>query len=166
MHQRFLIATIAGKAAETIRFRFERWLGLPEDSEALAKELKRFLKDLRANADLPPVLFCCEYVDMWSMGDLFNQAGLKSVMASNLQVACHPLPDGGKLIRHVEQWLRGGTQFDEQRWFGMVLREATARWQKLWEKAAVVVVRQVIGATVQDEVVKASLMAVPEWLQR
>ena len=37
------------------------------------RPLRAFLASLRANSSIPPVIFFVEYVDSWSMGDVFQR---------------------------------------------------------------------------------------------
>jgi hypothetical protein len=49
-------------------------------------------------------------------------------------------------------------------WFIARLREAVAAWEKLVERATLVVLRYVVDASALDEEVTASLRSCPNWL--
>jgi hypothetical protein len=52
----------------------------------------------------------------------------------------------------------------EQQWLASRLREAAEGWVSVAEPLAVVVVREVLGASTTDEEVRAALRGVPNWL--
>lgn len=109
------------------------------------------------------------YSDLWSMGDLFCRwltppggPGPIAIHADRFQVYGYVLPDDGRLGRHLTT--AGPQQFAEYDQFVGRLREAVAAWQGIAERAALVVLREVVGGLVTDEELRLSLSAVPDWL--
>jgi hypothetical protein len=115
----------------------------------------RFCAALRGNGLSLPVLYFCEWIDSWLMGDLVPGPG--AAEGRKYQAACFS-PE--QALAWAE---RCGHQFPEQEWLAARLREAAACWDGT-ERRVVVVVREVIGATTTDEEVAASLGVIPEWL--
>ena len=74
----------------------------------------------------------------------------------------YALPDGGHLGRHLTT--AGLQQFGEYDQFVGRLHEAVGAWQEWAERAALIVLREVVGGLVTDEELKASLSLVPDWL--
>ena len=60
---------------------------------------------------------------------------------------------------------RCGEQFEEEQWLSVRLKEAVEAWQPLVGPTLVVVLREVLGESMSDGDVAASLDRVPSWLQ-
>ena len=178
--QRITIAKLAGVAADLVTQRFRKWSAArqaanpkewssdqwPPQVRALADEL---VDQIRSHSTCPPVLHYIEWIDMWAMGDLFDCWLTPPdcpyphfVFTDNLQVYAYPLPDGGRLARHLAN--AGAQQFQEYDWYVQRLREAVAAWDQLVDHAILVVVRDVVGATVTDDQIRDSLTTAPDWL--
>jgi hypothetical protein len=72
------------------------------------------------------------------------------------------LPDEGVLARHLAE--AGPQQQPETEWLVTRLQEALVSWDKLTDRAVLLVLRQVAGPMVTDEELLGSLQAVPTWL--
>lgn len=102
-----------------------------------------------------PIVYFCEWVDCWLMGDLVP--GPDPVEGRRCQVTCFS-------TEQAMAWAdRCGHQFPEQEWLATRLREAVIAWGGI-ERRAVVVVREVFDASTTHEQVEASLGVVPDWL--
>ena len=151
--QRLTIATIAGDAANAVATLFESW----QTSQQVGhSEVDCFCEQLRTNGTSLPIVYFCEWIDRWLMGDLVPGAG--AVEGKKFQVAC----------MSSEQALSGadrcGNQFQEQEWLACRLREAASGWSSVAEPKLIIVVREPLGASTTDDEVRVSLRAVPAWL--
>jgi hypothetical protein len=151
--QRVIVATIAGDAAAAVQALWRSWHSSPAPDPA-AVDL--FCERLRANSAELPVVYFCEWVDHWLMGD--EVPGPGAVDGKRFQVACLS-------PRRAVSWAgQCGSQFPEQQWLARRLREAARGWGSVAEPLAVVMVREVLGASITDEEVRAALHGVPSWL--
>jgi hypothetical protein len=127
--------------------RFETFRNVDDPSEwssdqwpvAVRREMDAFACALRSNGHQPPVIFFGEYVDCWSMGDLFDrwlspQGGNQpfKLFADRFQLWCYPLPDGGSLAKQLQHSTRlkriRQRNPQEERWFTMNLLEQHSLW--------------------------------------
>jgi hypothetical protein len=177
--QRMIVAKIAGEAAVSLFDRFRNFnlqgarLRGNRDSRT-CDELQHFVSGLRAHSDCPPVLFYAEYVDMWSMGDVFTRpfAGFNRRrflhVEDGIELMVYRLPDKGRLERTIRAALRPkrvrSAQWQETRLFLTILLESVLSWEEIKGKSALVVVRDVHGSLVLDEDVIRSMKHVPEWI--
>jgi len=148
--QRLTVATFAGQSATTVA---EVVHSLRTKGDPAAVD--RFCAAVRDNGLSLPIVYFCEWVDRWLMGNLVP--GPDAVEGRQYQAAC--LSPEQALV-WAEQC---GHQFPEQEWLAARLREAAVAWGGV-ERRAVVVIREVLGGTTTDEEVEASLNVVPEWL--
>ena len=105
------------------------------------------------------------------MGDVFHRwlqppggSPPLVVHADRFEVFGYGLPDGGRLRRHLNA--AGLQQFAEYDRFVGRLRESVEAWQQLAERAALIVLREVVGGLVTDGELRASLSVVPDWLSK
>jgi hypothetical protein len=179
--QRITIAKVAGEAAGVVLRRLQGWADArrtsdPEEwsNEQWPPEVRRrvdaFAERLRSHAAEPPVVHYAEWADLWSMGDVFMRwltppDGSRPlyVHADHVEVYGYGLPDGGRLARHLAG--AGPQLFEEYTLFGSRLREAVEAWRSCADRAALVVLREVVGGLVTDDELTASLAVVPEWLR-
>jgi hypothetical protein len=178
--QRITVAKIGGLAADVALQRLRAWSAARQTDnpnewspaqwpEEVRQHADDFADQLRAHAFAPPVVHFIEWVDMWSMGDLFGLRLTPSdgpmplvVYADRYEIFGYNLPDGGRLAQHLAT--AGAQQWEEMDWFIGRLLEALDAWQKLVERAMIIVLRKVLDASVLDEEVVASLKRVPDWL--
>jgi hypothetical protein len=145
------VATLAGKAAITVAALFDRWRLTP-DPEAI----DHFCMAIRANASAVPVLYFAEWVDRWLMGGTIPGPGAiqgKRFQATSLSPG-HALAWAGQC----------GRQFAEHVWMASRLREAATCWETVAEQREIIVIREVSGASISDDEVRASLCSLPAWL--
>jgi hypothetical protein len=179
--QRITIAKIGGASADVVLQRVREWSSARQTDnsnlwepaqwpEGVRTEADEFAEQLRAHALAPPVVHFVEWADLWSMGDLFLRWLTPpdgpvpfSVHANQHQIFAYGLPDGGRLARHLAD--AGPQQWTETDWFIARLREAIVAWEKLVDRAALIVLRRVFDGSVSDEQVTASLRTVPDWLR-
>lgn len=150
--QRLVVATLAGEAASAVIALFRSWTPAADPAA-----IDLFCGRLRDNGDSLPVVYFSEWVDRWLMGDLVP--GPAAAAGHRCEAVC--LSPAQAIA-----WAEGcGDQFPEQGWLAARLREAARGWGSVAKRYAVVVVREVIGPSTADDEVRASLGAVPAWLQ-
>jgi hypothetical protein len=151
--QRLTVAAIAGDAAAVVE---RLWRGWQTSAAADASTVDHFCYQLRAHGTVLPVVYFCQWVDRLLMGDLVPGPG--AVDGKQFQLTCLT-PD--LALARADQC---GSQFAEQQWLAVRLREAAEGWGGLAKPLVVVVVREVLGGSTTDEEVEASLRGVPGWL--
>lgn len=167
-------------AADFVMDRLQEWTAARQvfDPEEWSSEqwpsvvrgrVDAFADRLRKDACFPPVIYYVEWSDLWSMDDLFSRwltppDGPRpiNIHADRFEVYGYGLPDNGRLIRHLAS--AGPQQFDEYDLFVNRLYEGVKAWQNLVDRAAVIVLREVVGGLVSDDELRASLSHVPDWL--
>ena len=152
--QRLFIATFAGEAAAVVANLFRAWRDASAAVDVAAVDL--FCTALRSNSTTLPLVYFCEWVDRWQMGDRVPGPG--SVNGRLFQTTVFTRDEA------LEWASRCGNQFQEEKWLAARLREAAVAWNGLVDRAIVVVVREVLGGVTTDEELQASLDAVPSWL--
>jgi hypothetical protein len=137
--------------------------------------LSRFMASLRANSSIPPVIFFAEYIDSWSMGDVFDRCfprrripNIVRLSRDELELVGYRLPDAGALQRNASRILRTKAVREpagqEKRWFLSTLLHAVDAWDDLVPDGALVVFREILGGLLEDtEIAKAS-ETVPQWI--
>jgi hypothetical protein len=104
-----------------------------------------------------PVVYFCEWVDHWLMGDQVSRPN--AISGQVYQVTCLS-PD------EARGWADNcGDQYAEQGWLAARLREAAEGWGTITDEYIVVLVREVLGGSTLDEEVMESLRRVPAWLR-
>jgi hypothetical protein len=184
--QRITIAKIGGEAGVAITSRFRRWAELRVFDDPMEwdsaqwpiearREIDAFASTLRAHGHELPVFYFSEYVDFWSMEDVYSRwlsqpdrPRAIEVHCDRFQLWCYALPDGGSLADLLQRAPRlkriRERDSQEERWFTIQLLEAILAWSPMVEVAAVVVLREVFGGLVEDHEVDESLTIVPDWI--
>jgi hypothetical protein len=120
------------------------------------------------------VLFFAEYIDFWSMGDVFQRCfprrqsrNVIKVSQDEVEILGYRLPDRRALHRRGKRLLRAKTVREqagqEQRWFLSIVLHALAAWEVVAHDGALVVIREVLGGLFEDADVEQSLEQVPQW---
>jgi hypothetical protein len=149
--QRLTVATLAGQAAGAVAAEFARWRHAPDPAA-----VDRLCTAVRDNATSLPVVYFAEWVDHWLMGDLVPGPGAGD--GRRFAAACLTPADAAA-------WADAcGGQFPEQGWLAARLREAARGWGSVTDRYAVLVIREVVGASTTDEEVRDALASVPAWL--
>jgi hypothetical protein len=117
--QRITVAKVGGAAADVVVRRLQEWSAArpttdPNEwsSEQWPRSVRhaadQFAVQLRAHALAPPVIYFTDWVDMWSMGDLFphwltppDGPTPLVVHADRFKLYAYGLPDGGRLAQQV-----------------------------------------------------------------
>jgi hypothetical protein len=154
--QRLMLATIIGESATATARLFQSWQ--TADQGADPADVDRFCAVLRENGAALPIVYFCEWVDAWLMGDLLPAA--TAAQGHRFQAACLT-PE-----QAVEWAGRCGHQFPEQDWLASRLREAVGAWDVLAAQRLILLVREVLGGSITDDEVRHSLKIVPDWLRR
>lgn len=178
--QRVTVAKIGGAGAEVVLARFREWSAARTSDDPDYRETEQwpadvrapadgFAEALRANALTPPVVHFVEYADLWSMGDIFEKwlsppKGPKPYYIEGNKNALYgyELPDHGKLAKFLAT--AGKQQAPEYDTYIRRLREAVEAWDKLVDRAVIVVLSHAIGSLVTDDELAESLQSVPPWL--
>jgi hypothetical protein len=178
--QRITIAKLGGVSGDVVLRRLAEWsaarqaddpeLWSPDQWPAEVRcEADDFAERLRTHGLVLPVVHFVEWADMWSMGNLFPRwltppdcPAPTGVHANRFEIFAYSLPDEGRLREYLasaapQQWAE--TDFFVQR-----LREAVEAWNAFVDRAALVVLRFVVGGSALDEEVTASLQSCPAWL--
>jgi hypothetical protein len=128
-----------------------------------------FADRLVAHGFAPPVVSFTQWADLWSMGDLFSRWLTPPdgpppllVHGERVEIYGYVLPDAGQLAQFLAT--AGPQQFKETDWFIHRLRDAVCSSEKLVDRAVLVVLRHVVGPTVLDNEITASLKKMPDWL--
>jgi hypothetical protein len=171
---------LAGVGSDWIADRLESWAAQrttdsacewsPEQwPETVRRQADHFASQLRDHATPPPVMHSVEWIDRWSGFDLFHRwlpPGGKfpklMVLGDRFEVYGYRLPDDGQLLNHLSEALN--LQWQEQEWFVSHLREAIKAWDGLIDRCLILVLRDVIGASVEDEDIVEGLAKMPRWL--
>jgi hypothetical protein len=143
--QRLTVAVLVGESAAVVATLFRSWRASSDPAA-----VDRFCVALRENALSLPIIYFCEWLDGWLMGDLVP--GSEAVQGGQYQAACF-FPEQALALAD-----ECGHQFPEQQWLASRLREAATGCGGA-EHRSVVVVREVFGHSTTDEDVKASLDA-------
>jgi len=183
--QRVIIAKIAGASASALFAQFSTscagGIGAPaqrsQEGSACPERhsnLRQLMNSVRSHAEAPPVVFYVEYIDMWSMGDVFREAfsacskrHLVHIVADDLELMLYCLPDNGCLEQHIRSALQKNrkcaTDAQETRWFLTLLQEALLSWRLVTEDTALLVMRIVSGPLMCDDQVERSFSEVADW---
>jgi len=176
--QTLTIAKIAGNAADATVALFQEWQAkrVPSDDgvcdpdqwpESVRREADQWVARLSSRRHQPPILFYAEYVDLWSSSPVMRFHGEKSLllmMTSRFELYCLPLPLGEEAFAKLKT-LRSKGQHQEDRLFGALTISAIEAWQDLIERSALVFIREVVAALIEDEEVTASQTGVPSWIR-
>ena len=180
--QRITLLKFSGVAGEEILQRFTAWSVArtpgeeepngwgeeqwPDDVRRAADALADLLK---AHAMQPPCLWACEWLDSWSMFDLFHRWLVPPkpqrplvVYGDRYELHAYALPDRGRLKRRLAK--AGKQQFPEYDWLITCLREAADAYAKVVDRAALVLIRQVLGGSLCDTELDEQLAKLPAWL--
>ncbi len=159
--QRFTVAKVGGDAGRAVGERLRAWAALGDAERDAA--VTAFALGLRANAHVPPVVSFCEWADLWLMGDtlrsLVEGSGGVYLVADRFSLG---VCDDLDAVRRLP---RDGWQYDEQAAFAARLREAADEWKLVVPDGVIVVVREVLGPSADDDEVRVSLAGVPGWLR-
>jgi hypothetical protein len=145
------VATIAGEAGRVVAELFLKWQATPTSGgqDLVRNAVDLLARQLRARGGLPPILYYCEWFDCWSMGDTLHLG--KVVEGKRMEASC------GSLFEAAAWAKQCGNQFPEDQWLASRLREASEAGQWPSVRASIVILREVLGPSVTDEEVRASL---------
>ncbi len=149
--QRLTVATLAGQSAIAVATRFDEWRSVADPVA-----VDQLCASIREHALSLPVVYFTEWVDRGLMGDLVP--GPNKVEGHRTQATCL---SSAEAVAWAE---RCGGQFAEHGWLASRLREAAGGWSGVGEPYAVVIVREVVWASVTDDEVRAAAASVPPWL--
>ncbi len=150
MMQRMMIATLAGDAADTAIAFFGAF-----QSAADPTAFDRFCIAISDNRLSLPIVYFCEWIDRWLMGD--RVPGPNAKQGVKYQASC-------MTPEEADAWAeKCGTQFQEQLSFAARLREAALGWGTVTDRYAIVVIRDVLHLSTGDDEVELSLRGLPSW---
>src|SRR5262249_44121452 len=121
----------------------------------------------------PPVLFYRQYVDQWSMGDVFGLVGRGNsrpavIHLGDGELYAYSLPDGGVLLKRLRAERRRSPKSvgrAEKFWFIDSIRDAVTISQSGKDGSALLVIRHVIGGLVDDDEISAAMRRTAGWLR-
>jgi hypothetical protein len=165
--QRLVLLKLVGESGRLVTESCRAWAAkqqaAPDDPD-LGKEIGRFAEVLDAHRAELPVVYYSEWLDRWSMGDdigtPFTERGGIVLKANGpfYQVCCTDQL-AALLTLPPDGW-----QFDEQKWLAVRLREAAAAWEPLIQGGTLLLLRRVVGASTDDDEIRAAAESVPGWL--
>jgi hypothetical protein len=172
--QRVLLVAIGGDLATAIWQDICRWNDArateaedewaPEDwSLDIRREVDRFVAKMHRSAFTPPVLYRAEYVDTWSMGDVFETALVKKHRDYSRRLYTNDHEIVATWVGHSEHIIPDDEATDETRWLYNRVNEAMDAWSDFAERRLLVLVRSGLGGLWADDEVKCALQGVPEW---
>lgn len=174
------VVKVAGAAGDWVWARLGEWAATRRAADPrvwqaedwpteVRQEVEQLVDRLRAHRAEPPVVHFVEWADLWSMGDtlarwLTPSSGAEPlrVWGDRYELYAYLLPDDGALARHLDG--AGPQQHPEYDWLVQRLREAVRSWGGLYDRAVLLAVRSILGASVTDEELTDSLRTVPTWL--
>lgn len=178
--QRISIVKVAGMAGDHLAGRLRGWMeqrttqtptewSTDQWPQFVRVQIDNFAALLRENSTAPPVVHFVEWIDLWSMGDLF-QAWFSPrdgeqpliVFGDQFEVYAYRLPDDGCLLDRLN--CDHNSQFPEAQTFQTRLRDAVVAWESIIDRSLIVVLRKATGGLVTDEDVVQSLLELPDWL--
>jgi len=151
--QRITVAVLAGGAGRVVRELFRSWRAMDSSCDSI----DQFCSALRAHGAELPVIYYCEWVDRWLMGDV--APGPHQIDGRKYQLACYSRPQA---LDRAKQCSRNVA---EEQWFATQLRQASRCWP-VEEHGVMLAVREVIGSTALDEEVVSTLNDIPAWLRQ
>lgn len=174
------IAKIGGLAGDRLAKMIREWADLrtvetpsewsPDQwPQSVRAQVDRIASLLRKNSAFPPVIHFVEWIDSWSMGDVFQSLlspidGEKplQVFGDQFEVYGYCLPDDGLLLRRLA--MNTTYSFGETQWFSRRLAETIGARQEITCRSLIVVLRDAISALVSDEDLAETLAGLPPWL--
>ena len=178
--QRITMMKVAGIGGDHIADRLQSWAAqrttetqcewLPEQWPAsVCEQVDRLASQLRDHPTPPPVIHFVEWIDQWSMGDLFdrwlhpaNRLPKLVVHGQRFEIHGYSLPDDGRLLDILSKHRK--LQWPEQDWFVKRLHEAITAWDALVDRSFIVVLREVFGGLATDAEIVQRLTEMPDWL--
>jgi len=178
--QRITVMKVAGVGGDWIADRLSTWAsqrmtdtpdewGSDQWPETVRQQADHLCGQLRDHPTPPPVIHFVEWIDQWSMGDVFDRwlflrtgCPRSVVYGDRYWVYWYRLPDDGQLLSHLSKARR--LQWQEEDWFVERLREAVKAWDKLVDRSLIVVLREVIDGLATDDEILESLGKMPNWL--
>ncbi len=145
------MATFTGKSAAVVAALVCLWR-----NSADGASVDRFCAALRENGLSLPIIYFCEWIDRWLMGDLVP--GPNALEGPRYQMACFSREQA---LAWAEQC---GHQHLEQQWLSSRLKEAASVCDGVAKRVTVIVVREILGGSTLDNEVAACMRVVPEWL--
>jgi hypothetical protein len=178
--QRVTIAKIGGDASDVVVATLRGWAATrtsDSESEWSGDQWPAHVRDrvddlaelIRSHSTAPPVIHFIEWIDRWSMFPDFERwltppdgpVPIKLV-ANRYVVYAYVLPDSSRLKSYLKT--AGKQQFPESDWYVRRLGEAVAAWERLIDKAVLVVLRWPFEGSWSDDEIRDSLSGVPDWL--
>jgi len=174
------VLKVAGSAGDFVWQRLHGWAAKRQDvgvgewsshqwPPEVRQEADRLADLLRSHSASPPIIHFVEWVDAWTVGDTFarwfirgKESAAVQVYGERYELFGYFLPDEGALARHLAE--AGPHQHPETEWLESRLQEALVSWDRLTDRAVLLVMRRVTGPTVTDEEILESSQCVPDWL--
>jgi len=174
------VLKVAGSAGDFVWQRLHGWAAKRQGegggewssrqwAPEVCQEADRLADLLRSHSATPPIIHFVEWVDTWTMSDMIARwfipgrgSDAVQVYGERYELFGYFLPDEGALARHLAE--AGPHQHPETEWLVSRLQEALVSWDRLTDRAVLLVLRRVTGPTVTDEEILESSQGVPDWL--
>ena len=172
--QKVLLLTVGGAFADSIWRDVCRWSDArattPDDEWSsddwpakIKDEIDTFVEKMKKWGYTPPVLYRSEYVDCWSMGDMFETALVKGHLDFTRRLYTSRYEVIATWVRFSERIIPDDGSPSETTWLYNRVNEAIAAWSEFAENRLVVLVRSALGGLWTDEEVTAALGVIPSW---
>jgi hypothetical protein len=182
MNQRVTVALIAGASGKAVQKLVRRWKNqrLPDAADSkswispinVQREVRAFTRTLHRHAEYPPVLFYRQYVDQWSMGDVFDLVDrgpfATAVQLGDSELYAYSLPDRGTLSKQFGAARRPSAKSigrTEKIWFIDAIRDAIRTSQARKYTSILIVVREVVGGLIDEHDVSTAMADTVDWLE-
>ena len=118
--------------------------------------LDKFVLRLKAHQADFPVCYYCEWIDTWSMGDEFE--GSLRVVGQRFEVTCFSPEEAVERSKQI----RG--EWREQKWMAARLKEASDAWPGGAELSTILLIRELLGPSADENELRIASEGVPLWL--
>lgn len=172
--QKVTIFAIGGKLADAIWDKAERWSTQRSCSDlnewsseqwtiSTRNEVNALARGLLANAFTPPILYRSQHVDLWSGGDLFQNAMAGGQNLPLCQLLTEQYEVYVQRIDAKTTVLRNVNDFVEYRRLEQRLFEACSAWADFSTDRVILLVREILGGLWLDREVENALNQIPDW---
>ncbi|MDA1229567.1 MAG: hypothetical protein O2856_02210 [Planctomycetota bacterium] len=172
--QRILLLTIGGPLADVIWADVCRWSNArsPVVSDEWSSddwpsqtrvEVDSFVARLAESAYLPPVLYRSEYIDLWSMGDVFATPLERRHPDQSRKLYTSKHEVTATWVQFLEKVRARKNAPPETLWLYSRLNEAIGAWEGVSENRLLLFVRTIVGGLWEDEEVIDAVRKIPIW---
>jgi hypothetical protein len=151
MTQYFHLLTVAGQAADWLQEQFH-----PNRPPFPGSEVDRIATLLLDNRNDPSIVHATSWIDKWSMLPLASEVLWHS--GSRFQLTCLSPGTAAECSRRIR------LNSDEDRWFARRLNEASTTYLRFAERPQMILIREVLGVSIDDDEYRTAWATLPAWL--